>query len=139
MERIRAEHKMTLPLYNGGLNESNIKFAKEQLLFDAFRKQTTLVKTKQHYPVNDTVEVNLELDMVVMSVEEYKKLLKNNPSENWTYSTEYETVEDIKTIFSSLEEAKEHALQRILLQGGNKLDWQQLVQYIKLNKHEFVQ
>lgn len=74
MERLRSENKFILPLYNGGLNESNIKFAKEQLLFETIRKHTNLVNTKQHYPVNDTVEINLDLDIVVMTTEEFYKL-----------------------------------------------------------------
>lgn len=75
MLNITRNHKFTVPLYNGGANESNIILQKEQLLMDVFRKQLDLLSTNKHYPVNNTLEIDLSLDVVVLTQKEYQTLL----------------------------------------------------------------
>jgi hypothetical protein len=60
---------------NGILNEANLKFAKQTLLFDTVRELTDLVETKQGYPQNDISDVNMEIDCVIMSRKRYNKLI----------------------------------------------------------------
>lgn len=67
---------------NGILNEDNLKFAKQTLLFDTIREHIELVKTKQHYPQNDISDVDMEIDCVVMSRKRYEKLIKIEDSIN---------------------------------------------------------
>jgi len=64
----------SLNTLNGILNEDNLQFAKRTLLMDAIREHTDLVKTKQHYPHNDIADVDLTLDVVIMSRKQYDKL-----------------------------------------------------------------
>ena len=61
---------------NGILNEDNLKFAKQTLLFDTLREHIELVKTKQHYPHNDISDVEMEIDCVVMSKKKYNDLIQ---------------------------------------------------------------
>ncbi len=56
--------------------------------------------------------------------------------EYWTYSTEFEQVEEISTLFNTLEEAKQDALKRYLEQGCDEEDWKQLTQYYKFKVNE---
>lgn len=60
---------------NGILNEDNLKFAKQTLLFDTIREHVELVKTKQGYPHNDISDVDMEINCVVMSRKRYNKLI----------------------------------------------------------------
>lgn len=60
---------------NGILNEANLKFAKQTLLFDAVREHIKLVKTKQHYPHNDISDVDMTIDCVIISKKRYNKLI----------------------------------------------------------------
>ena len=60
---------------NGILNEDNLKFAKQTLLFDTIREHIELVKTKQHYPQNDISDVDMTIDCVIMSRKRYNKLV----------------------------------------------------------------
>jgi len=82
MINIKAEHKFTLPLYNGGSNQSNIELHKEQLLMQEFRKHKELLNINTHYPINDEVTYRLSLDVVLLTKKEYKKLLKQNNNES---------------------------------------------------------
>ncbi len=79
MINIKADHNFTLPLYNNGVNQSNIELNKEQLLMQAFRKQDKLISVNTHYPIDDKVTYNLSLDVVVLTQKEYKELLKYSP------------------------------------------------------------
>lgn len=64
---------------NGILNQDNIEFAKKTFLFDTVRNLVDeFVKTKQHYPENDVSLVEMEIDCVLISKEEYSKLIKEN-------------------------------------------------------------
>lgn len=65
---------------NGILNEDNLKFAKQTLLFDTLREHTELVKTKQHYPHNDISDVDMTINCVVMSREKYDVLIRSKQS-----------------------------------------------------------
>lgn len=77
MEDIILYNKKThsLNTNNGILNESNLKFAKQTLLFDTIREHVELVKTKQHYPNNDISDVDMEIDCVVINRKRYDKLV----------------------------------------------------------------
>lgn len=76
MINIKAQHKFTLPLYNGGTNQSNIELNKEQLLMQEFRKHTDLINTHTHYPINNHVSYDMSLDVVILSRNEYEQLTK---------------------------------------------------------------
>lgn len=78
MLNIKASHSFTLPLYNEGVNQKNIDFNKEQLLFQEFRKHKDLVETKTSYPVNNHISYDMTLDIIVMSRNEYNKLIQNS-------------------------------------------------------------
>jgi len=84
MEDIILYNKKThsLNTNNGILNEANLKFAKQTLLFDTIREHIELVKTKQHYPQNNISDVDMEIDCVVMSRKRYEKLIKIEDSIN---------------------------------------------------------
>lgn len=73
---IYAENKHVINTLNGVLNQDNVEFAKRTLLFDAVRQHTELVSVKQHYPQNDLSEVEMKLDVVVMSRKRYDRLMK---------------------------------------------------------------
>lgn len=49
----------------------------------------------------------------------------------WSYSTEFEQVEEVGLLFLTLEEAKEHALHSYIIQGMDEEDWRQLTSYYK--------
>jgi hypothetical protein len=74
MINIKASHKFTLPLYNGGVNQSNIELNKEQLLMQEFRKCKELVNTNVHYPINNHVSYDMSLDVVILNRKEYEQL-----------------------------------------------------------------
>lgn len=60
---------------SGTLNEQNLQFAKTTFLFDNLRKYANkLVKHSQHYPNNDISDVDLKLDIVILSTKEYEYL-----------------------------------------------------------------
>lgn len=82
MINIKAQHKFTLPLYNGGANQSNIELQKEQLLMQEIRKHAELINTNTHYPINNHVSYDLSLDIIVLTQKEYIKLLKQNEYES---------------------------------------------------------
>ena len=74
--------KITHPLNinnSGTLNNTNLQFTKRTLLFDALRSHSDeLVKHLQHYPEGDISDVDLTLDFVIMSTEQYQELVKNS-------------------------------------------------------------
>lgn len=51
--------------------------------------------------------------------------------EFYTYSTEFQQVEEIGILFNTLEEAKKDALERYLKLGCNEEDCNQLTNYFK--------
>lgn len=63
-------------VYNNGANQSIIEFEKKTLLFDAIRNHTELVKEKAYYPKDEYQNIELELDFVILSREDYYKLLE---------------------------------------------------------------
>lgn len=79
MEDIFIYNKKThsINLNNSGtMNQNNLDFAKRTMLFDLFRDQTGLIKSKQSYPNNDISEVELTIDCVVVNRKRYNKLVK---------------------------------------------------------------
>ncbi len=74
--RIYSKKTHSLNTLNGILNEKNLEFAKQTMLFDAMREHTSLIKTKQHYPHNDISDVEMELDIVIIPTKVYTKILK---------------------------------------------------------------
>lgn len=74
--------KITHPLNinnSGTLNNTNLQFAKRTLLFDALREHSNeLVKHLQHYPEGDISDVDLSLDIVIMSTKQYQELVKDS-------------------------------------------------------------
>lgn len=77
MPNITANYKFSLPLYNGGVNESNIQLQKEQFMMHTFRKHLNLISVNKHYPIDDTLDIDLSLDLVVMKRSEYNELIKS--------------------------------------------------------------
>jgi len=74
--RVYSKKTHSLNTLNGILNEKNLEFAKQTMLFDAMREHTSLIKTKQHYPHNDISDVEMELDIVIIPTKVYTKILK---------------------------------------------------------------
>ena len=74
--------KITHPLNinnSGTLNNTNLQFTKRTLLFDALRSHSDeLVKHLQHYPEGDISDVDLTLDFIIMSTEQYQELVKDS-------------------------------------------------------------
>lgn len=76
MHKIKTSKTFTLPLYNGGVNEMNIKFAKESLIMESFRTLLDTIDTKKHYPIDDVLTIDLSLDAVLLTTAEYENLIK---------------------------------------------------------------
>lgn len=74
MNKLYIKKTINQPVYNDGLNESNLEFEKQTILFDAVRSQTKLVNTTKHYPKDNSMNIDLELDLVIMKISEYEKL-----------------------------------------------------------------
>lgn len=74
--RVYSKKTHSLNTLNGILNEKNLEFAKQTMLFDAMREHISLIKTKQHYPHNDISDVEMELDIVIIPTKVYTKILK---------------------------------------------------------------
>jgi len=72
---IHKELKHSVCTLNGIMNESNLEFTKRTMIFDALRNHTDLVDTFQHYPVDDISDVDMTLDVVIMSKKRYDKLI----------------------------------------------------------------
>jgi hypothetical protein len=66
---------------NGILNKENLKFAITTFLYSAMKENTELVKIKQHYPVNDISDVDMEVDFVIVNRNRYDKLIENQIEE----------------------------------------------------------
>ena len=83
---IYGENKHTINTLNGVLNEDNLALAKRTLLFDAFRQHIDIVSARQHYPKNDLSEVELKIDVVLMSRKKYERLMKLDKELNKNYN-----------------------------------------------------
>jgi hypothetical protein len=59
------------------LMEDTLTFVKNTALFDAIRGNTHLVKEKVNYPKDNKVTIDLDVDLVVMTREEFNKWNKN--------------------------------------------------------------
>lgn len=73
MNKIYSKKTITQHLYNEGKNEDNLKFEKQTMLFDAIRNNIDLIKTNKQYPQNDLQDIELELDVIVITKEEFNK------------------------------------------------------------------
>ena len=51
--------------------------------------------------------------------------------EYWTYSTEFQEVEEVATLFITKEDAEIHSLNSYYEQGMDIEDWKQLTNYYK--------
>jgi len=78
MHNITAQKTLKLPLYNQGTNEMNIKFAKEMMIMNAVRSLTDMINTQKHYPIDNVVEIDLSLDVVLLTKAEYKQLIADS-------------------------------------------------------------
>jgi len=78
MHSITTSKTLKLPLYNQGTNEMNIKFAKEMLIMNAVRSLTNVIEVKKEYPVDNVIEIDLSLDVVLLSKDEYKRLIRDS-------------------------------------------------------------
>ena len=70
-QRVETQH-----LYNESFNPSNLKFMKNTLLFDTIRNNDHLVKSRQHYPKQDLIDISLEVDLIIISKEEFDKIFE---------------------------------------------------------------
>jgi len=75
MDNLYIKKTITQNLYNDGLNESNLMFEKNTMLFDAIRNHTEYVKHTKHYPKDDLMDIELELDCVILTRDEYNYLM----------------------------------------------------------------
>lgn len=78
---IREEYQTELETKNGIVNQSNIDFIKQTVLFNSVRDHIDIVKTKVNYPVNNKSLVNFETQFVIIDLERYNKLLKASKKE----------------------------------------------------------
>lgn len=76
--RIKNEKIEYLKVYDNGLSEANLEFAKKSLLFDTIRNCTDFIKVTKEYPEDGKQKINLSLDVIVMSVVEYDELIAKN-------------------------------------------------------------
>jgi hypothetical protein len=75
--RIRGVKLVSQHLYNEGLNEGHLQFEKNTLLFDSIRNHEELIKVKKEYPKNDIQDIELDLDLVVMTRDQFDKIFSN--------------------------------------------------------------
>lgn len=64
---IHSHTKEEMHTKNGRVGESALKFAKENLLYSALRSYSYLVEDKKSYPVDGKSQVDLDLDIVILS------------------------------------------------------------------------
>lgn len=73
---IDKKYKHVFQAKNGVPNESNVQFAKKTLLFDSVREHIDLVKTKSDYPKEDSITLELSLEVAVIDLKRYNELLR---------------------------------------------------------------
>lgn len=71
---IKAYSKELLNTKNGLVKESDLNQAKKDFLVEYLLDYYYLVGNRNHYPSNDKSEVELELDIVLMSKARYSEL-----------------------------------------------------------------
>lgn len=74
-KHIHASSTVNIPCSNGILDET-VDFYKRTLLFDAIRNEINLVKSKQSYPLDNRSDVELTLDVVIVSKARYNRLIE---------------------------------------------------------------
>lgn len=78
---VREVYQTDLETKNGIVNQSNIDFIKQTVLFNAVRDHFEIVKTKVNYPVNNKSLVEFEAQFVIIDLERYNQLLKASRKE----------------------------------------------------------
>ncbi len=78
MIEVKKSHRRISPTINGIVDEETVLFIKRTFLFDTFRSLTELVKIDQEYPEKNSSDVNFNLDIVILTSDEYKKLKNGN-------------------------------------------------------------
>lgn len=78
---VREVYQTDLETKNGIVNQSNIDFIKQTVLFNAVRDHFDIVKTKVNYPVNNKSLVEFEAQFVIIDLERYNQLLKASRKE----------------------------------------------------------
>ena len=73
---INKRYKHVFQAKNGIPNESNLQFAKKTLLFDSVRERIDLVKDKSEYPKEDSVTIELSLEIAIIDLKRYNELLR---------------------------------------------------------------
>jgi len=73
---INKRYKHVFQAKNGIPNESNLQFAKKTLLFDSLRERIDLVKDKSEYPKEDSVTIELSLEIAIIDLKRYNELLR---------------------------------------------------------------
>lgn len=73
---INTKFTQTFSTTNGVVTEAAIKFAKQTLFFNAVRELTSLVKHRSDYPTNFTTDVDFKLNVVVMDIDRYNRLIE---------------------------------------------------------------
>lgn len=71
---ITAHAKEVLRTTNGIVPEDNLRFAKENLLFSSLRVYSYLVEDKKSYPQDDKTNVDLDLDIIILSRARYNEM-----------------------------------------------------------------
>jgi len=71
---ISSSHLEIFSTTNGIVDEDNIRFAKENLLFAAMRRNTDLVEVHKEYPKDNMTNVRFDLDVIVLSRSRYNEM-----------------------------------------------------------------
>jgi len=71
---IGYSHLESFETKNGLVSEDNIRFAKENILFDAMRHMTEIVETTFSYPEDNRTHVRFDLDVVILSRSRYQEM-----------------------------------------------------------------
>ncbi len=71
-KRVISQH-----VYNDGKNKDNLKAEKALMLSELVKEHTNLVHTKKHYPVNDLMDINLEVDLIVIDRNTFERIFNN--------------------------------------------------------------
>lgn len=74
---IHSHSKEIMKTRNGVVSEMTLQFAKENLLLSAVRQYHHIVDSYQHYPEDDQSEVELDLNIVILSKQRYDEMRKH--------------------------------------------------------------
>lgn len=74
MIRVEKKTKIELPTFNGIIDEELLNRAKSLFLIDFLKDRTNLVKHVQKYPEQNRSEVEMSVDVVILTPEEFSDL-----------------------------------------------------------------